>query len=344
MPKIAIPQNSKFDPQRAIELANLIERAYQQYDTDQDGKDWQPEQTGKLTGSNDCRDDLKKTNLPIKYSLLSTFRFTGFWNLLMETVPFGFIVKREDEDSIFIVFRGTRERQEWWSNFDFKQREFLSKPELGFVSKGFQTIYTRSIKDRDHYFERLDQNNQLESIKDRIDIIFQNSGHPEAIARTVEKTLENIEITNNTKVFVTGHSLGGALATLATLQIVTQTNIKPILYTYASPRTGNPDFAQRFIELKLECYRIANSEDIVPTVPFATGRFIDDATFAQMTTQQRDGLESLKEFISSLTGRLTDEVYQHVGEPLYFTTQKGTIAGNHNLYKTYREAIPGCKI
>ena len=68
-------------------------------------------------------------------------------------------------------------------------------------------------------------------------------------------------------------------------------------------------------------------------------------TFAQMTTQQRDGLESLKEFIGSLTGKLTDEVYQHVGEPLYFTTQKGTIAGNHNLYKKLIErAIPGCKI
>jgi hypothetical protein len=31
--------------------------------------------------------------------------------------------------------------------------------------------------------------------------------------------------------------------------------------------------------------------------------------------------------------------YQHVGEPIYFTSQKGYISSNHNLLITYREAL-----
>lgn len=341
--KIIVPQNSNFDSQRAIELANLIERAYQQYDTDQDGKKWPPEESKKLTGSNNCTNDLSEDNLPLKYTLLSTFRFTGFWNLFMETVTFGFIAKREDENSLFIVFRGTREKQEWWRNFDFGQREFLGKTDLGFVSKGFQIMYSRSIQKRDCYFEQFNDNNELESIRDpKIDLIFQKNGYSEAIAKTVERTLnENLKekkINEETKIFITGHSLGGALGTLAMLQVTTQTNFKPILYTFASPRTGNPNFANNFGDL--ECYRIANSEDIVPTLPFPVAkRRVGEADFAKMSFQQRNGVESLRMFISSLTGKLTDQVYQHVGEPLYFTTQKGSISENHNLSRTYRKAI-----
>ena len=258
----------------------------------------------------------------------------------METVPFGFIAKREDD--IFVVFRGTREKQEWYRNFDFGQREFLGRKNLGLVSKGFQTIYTRSIREKDHYFVRLNDDNKLEAKRDRwFDIIFQSKGHPESIAETIDRTLKtNGVVTDQTKIFITGHSLGGALASMAMLQIVTLTELKPTTYTFASPRTGNPIFAKHFDNL--ECFRVVNSEDIVPTLPLATGRFIGEEIFEMMSEQQRDGVESLRAFVGSFASRW-HQVYEHVGEPLYFTKQKGSISLNHNMSNTYREAIPGCK-
>ncbi|MEL7011321.1 MAG: lipase family protein [Cyanobacteria bacterium J06588_4] len=346
LPKIAIPQNSKFDSQRAIELANLVERAYQQYDTDQREEEWKPEITGELTGSDNCKEDLTQDaptqdELSLKYSILSVFKFTGFWNTFMETVPFGFIAKRGDD--IFIVFRGTREKQEWYRNFDFGQREFLGRKDLGLVSIDGLKSLTRSIREKDRYFVRLNDDNQLEAKKDRwLDIIFQSKGHPESLAETIDRTLKiDGVITDKTKIFITGHSLGGALATMAMLQITTQTDLKPVMYTFASPRTGNSIFAKHFYDL--ECFRVANSEDIVPTLPLATGRFVGEKMFGIMSEQQRDGVESLRSFIGSFISGW-HEGYEHIGEPLYFTQQKGSVSLNHNMSGTYREAIPGCNL
>ncbi len=49
------------------------------------------------------------------------------------------------------------------------------------------------------------------------------------------------------QLYVTGHSLGGALAVLATLDIAVNTAFhSPIMYTLAGPRVSDPDFANRF--------------------------------------------------------------------------------------------------
>ncbi|MEO1672095.1 MAG: lipase family protein, partial [Cyanobacteria bacterium J06631_2] len=133
----------------------------------------------------------------------------------------------------------------------------------------------------------------------------------------------------------------GALATMAMLQITTQTDLKPVMYTFASPRTGNSIFAKHFYDL--ECFRVANSEDIVPTLPLATGRFVGEKMFGIMSEQQRDGVESLRSFIGSFISGW-HEGYEHIGEPLYFTQQKGSVSLNHNMSGTYREAIPGCNL
>jgi len=66
-------------------------------------------------------------------------------------------------------------------------------------------------------------------------------------------------------VVISGHSLGAAVATLAA-QDFAANGKKVILYTFGSPRVGNIDFAKNF---GVEYYRIANTCDIVPTVPFS---------------------------------------------------------------------------
>jgi triacylglycerol lipase len=64
--------------------------------------------------------------------------------------------------------------------------------------------------------------------------------------------------------FVTGHSLGGALATLASARLLRMGIGPTAVYTYGSPRVGNVGFFDAY-----QCvnYRVVNRMDIVPHVP-----------------------------------------------------------------------------
>ena len=62
--------------------------------------------------------------------------------------------------------------------------------------------------------------------------------------------------------FITGHSLGGALALLATKLIVP--DINSACYTFGAPRVANYEY---FNGVKTPVYRVVNSADVVPRVP-----------------------------------------------------------------------------
>ena len=62
--------------------------------------------------------------------------------------------------------------------------------------------------------------------------------------------------------FITGHSLGGALALLATRLMAP--DVTGACYTFGAPRIGNYEYF-RFI--KTPVYRVVNSSDVVPRVP-----------------------------------------------------------------------------
>lgn len=63
---------------------------------------------------------------------------------------------------------------------------------------------------------------------------------------------------------ITGHSLGGAMATVAASRLKDRIHS---LYTFGSPRVGTKKMVEAFKEVKH--YRFVNNNDIVPTVPFA---------------------------------------------------------------------------
>lgn len=69
------------------------------------------------------------------------------------------------------------------------------------------------------------------------------------------------------KVWVTGHSLGAALATLAAARSERLDGV----YTFGSPRVGDEGFAAAFSGLMagkgVECFRVVNHEDLVTKVP-----------------------------------------------------------------------------
>lgn len=68
-------------------------------------------------------------------------------------------------------------------------------------------------------------------------------------------------------VWVTGHSLGGALALLGAARLK-MANISPFIYTYGQPRVGLADFAERYaLELPERTWRFVNQMDIVTRIP-----------------------------------------------------------------------------
>ena len=62
--------------------------------------------------------------------------------------------------------------------------------------------------------------------------------------------------------YITGHSLGGALAVIATKEL--ERDSLAACYTFGSPRVGNEEFGE---EIRAPVYRIVNAADGVPRVP-----------------------------------------------------------------------------
>jgi hypothetical protein len=73
-----------------------------------------------------------------------------------------------------------------------------------------------------------------------------------------------------TSLTICGHSLGGALATLLALDVAANASSpfnNPTVYTYASPRTGDPTFVATYNHVVHDTTRIANRMDLVSKLP-----------------------------------------------------------------------------
>jgi triacylglycerol lipase len=70
------------------------------------------------------------------------------------------------------------------------------------------------------------------------------------------------------QLYITGHSKGGALATLAAVRL-SKENIKPTgIYTFAAQRSGNAEFAKNY-PFTANHYRYEYADDIVPHLPLS---------------------------------------------------------------------------
>ncbi|MCH5584523.1 lipase family protein [Shimazuella sp. AN120528] len=70
--------------------------------------------------------------------------------------------------------------------------------------------------------------------------------------------------------YVTGYSLGGAIATIAALDISKHTPFRnPKVYTFGSPRVGDPVFAMTYDRRIKENIRVVNVHDYIPLEPQA---------------------------------------------------------------------------
>lgn len=77
-------------------------------------------------------------------------------------------------------------------------------------------------------------------------------------------------------IYVTGHSLGGALATIFAYDC-SDLNLGDVqMYNFGSPRVGTKKFAEEFAKKVNSSWRFSNTSDIIPTVPRFLGyRHVD---------------------------------------------------------------------
>lgn len=171
-------------------------------------------------------------------------------------IPIGFIAESSVSNDIYIVFRGTGNGAEWKQDAKFVKVpcSFIPQAQQNdeFVHTGFYELYTTGTND--------------------------NTDSPQNV---IKKYLTNLSIREQSQgktynVSSAGHSLGGALATLAICDIVLNTKYKTAkMYNFGSPRVGDLDFAKKFNSNTLfngisgipGSWRIANINDIVTMLP-----------------------------------------------------------------------------
>lgn len=135
----------------------------------------------------------------------------------------------ESPQEIIIAFRGTSSRPNWISNINASQKRFQYIKEDCLTHRGFTDIYT-STRDK--------------------------------IISTVTT------LSPNKTLYITGHSLGAALATLCAVDIAANTpHISPNLITYGSPRVGDPAFSKTISKYVQNSQRFANIFDLVTYAP-----------------------------------------------------------------------------
>ncbi len=165
-------------------------------------------------------------------------------------------------NNVYIVFRGTSTTGEWFSDADVAQVNFMATWRK--VHLGFKNIYDSCSSAVISYI------NQYPDIQNRT-------------------------------IYITGHSLGGAVATLCAAHLLYEIFKQPTVYTFASPRVGDSDFVTSFNERAPLHFRIFNTEDAVPIVPPA---------------------------VSSVA---LGGFYEHCGIPVAFTRNYGSYTENHDM-------------
>jgi predicted lipase len=132
---------------------------------------------------------------------------------------------------ICVVFRGSESRSDWYYDLMITKRRLFNSV---CVHKGF--------------YRQLTSNNTYNTILSKLSEL--STVHPDY------------------QVYITGHSLGGALATLFGYMISDTIKNNIIVASFASPRVGNYAWKKDFETKKnLTHYRISNKRDIVTAFP-----------------------------------------------------------------------------
>jgi hypothetical protein len=275
-----------FDKSRAIELASLIDAAYRQL------LDFRNHVTWTVPGPRNVKQHSQIAppgGLPAlkTYQIEAEFYSVENWGLpnglTQSAVPFGFVATAGTD--AFVVIRGTETPLEWLDAVTVEQVPFVPNTAVpgtawGVTTKGFNGLYDQIIP---------------------------------AIVAALKKVKDAGKLSS---LFVTGHSLGAALAHLVAAGIKTHLDLNPISYTFAGPRTGDLTFARAFLASELQTWRIINTEDIVPVIPLSSNQLGDT---------------NGKSIFLNILIRGLPAGFSHIGYPIAVTFDRNRIDDNHNL-------------
>lgn len=182
-------------------------------------------------------DNIKKWNVAITSTLYPDFEDVYvFFNSTGDNL--GFSGYERSTNSVFLVFRGSDNIENWMENLDTVQTDYKYCDGCA-VHAGFFAAYNDV---------RADVLSTMTNL---------NKKYP------------------NAQIIVTGHSLGAALATLAYVDLYALFGEVDYLYTFGSPRVGNDKFAAYASQQLGRGFkaRITHYEDIIPHLPFSMWGF-----------------------------------------------------------------------
>ncbi|MDR9403862.1 MAG: lipase family protein [Halothece sp. Uz-M2-17] len=153
------------------------------------------------------------------------------------------------EAVIYIIFRGSEERVDWSTNFDFKKVAFQNN-----------VIQKEIMQPREEVYPYSKQSQSGAKM---------HQGFVNAYLSVREQVHDYLQRHTASKVIVTGHSLGGALSTLAAVDIQYWfgEQLAIAIYTFGSPRVGNSGFRESFLKRIPDSYRFVYGMDLVPALP-----------------------------------------------------------------------------
>ncbi|KAK3276593.1 hypothetical protein CYMTET_15346 [Cymbomonas tetramitiformis] len=120
--------------------------------------------------------------------------------------------------------------------------------------------------------------------------VYVHGGFYESYARSLRFQVHEIlhSLPPDMPLYITGHSLGGAIATLCAFDLVrTKTREVAAVYTYGQPRVGSFDFAHTYKELLSNHFRVTHNRDLVPHIPLLS--MIREAASVTKLTADNDG-------------------------------------------------------
>lgn len=183
-------------------------------------------------------DEIKEVGYTFLQTIYGDELATDIDSHLGQVRTFGFIALN-DMGEIVVVIRGTDTILEWIHDAEFLMVPSPIQNVKCLTDDGFTAVY-KSL--------RVSKEDDTSSIRD-----------------TIQKCLE---YSPEDTVAICGHSLGGALATMLTLDVALNTSCKsPTCYTFASPRVGDHLFSDKFNKTISNSFRVANKDDLVPKLP-----------------------------------------------------------------------------
>jgi len=232
-----------------------------------------------------------------------------------ERVPLGFLLRSlESENELYLVFRGSQTKPEWRNQLAFipGEKPFLAA-ELGTIHDGFQHMYTK-----ENLGKRGDPKDDLVSIE-QVTTVQLASCDPQAT------------------LYIVGHGLGAALATLATAHICHLGHFTkpPHLYAFAAPRVGDATFARYVAERCPHAFRIVNLKDAISAIPVACTHLPPESGLEQSFAES---FETIAIPLVAPASILPDFDFYPVGQIVPFALHKGSVLDNH-VASTYAEAL-----